>query len=238
MFNLKKTTAFSFAILLLPLLTGCPSSSSSSSSSSNSLIGTWKTCVEANLEIDVDDVDTEMTYEFSSNSSYFLSLDDYVTVDGSCGGDYQVRAFMTYNYSSNESGTTLSNTDFTNFQIQLSDAGIANATYSNLCGLSNWQAEIAQNSVSISADFSSTQTRYLFAIPDLPSDSDTEDELKNAGDFAPDLAPIITSWTAGESYCNAYQDIDINLGISFTISGDTLTLMNVDGEGTNLVLSK
>ena len=201
-------------------------------------MGTWNLCALGGEDEDGNpDGDTKVSLEFTGSGTLFQTIDDgYDTTDGSCGGDYERKTVTTQDYTTNSSGNTFSSSSLTDFQIQLSETGIAE--HNNLCGLSDWQIGIARTSESISTDFSSTQTRYLLAIPSLPSDVDTEEELKNIDDFSASSFASLVFFYLDDSYCSAFQDIDSNFETSFTISGDVLTVINYDGNGNDLPLSK
>ena len=238
-YEISKFTIFekSWIVILLTsilmLVTGCSSSSDSSSSSSgsnssgSSLIGTWAICSQG------DEEDTEILLEFENDGDYFMSTITYSTTDGTCASEYLEKNFLSYKYSTNSSNTAFTIDDLTDWKLELSDSGITDNN--NICGLNDWQGGYAKSSVAIEASFSSTKTRYLHAIPNLPDDGDTEQELLDAGDFDYGFLPLITYYYLNDSYCSAYQDIDHDEELAFTISENSLTITVPEG---TLILSK
>ena len=226
-YSSSKYSYKNYLIIVLALfvvsITGCSSSSSDSSSSSsgNSLVGVWVLCAEG------EDEDTEFIFEFENDGDYFSSFITYSTNNGTCGGGYQRKDLMSYKYSVNSSNSAFVIDEFTDWQVELSDDGITNNN--NLCGLNDWQGGYAKNSEALNASFSSTRTRYLFAIPELPDDGDTEEELIDAGDFDSGLIPNLVSYYIDGYYCSALQDIDHNEEMAFTVSGDSLTISAPEG---------
>ena len=213
---------------------GCGSSiksSNSSSSSTSNLIGTWAECMEGGD----DGSDTKNTFEFENDGDYFLTIQTYSTTDGTCSGEYEQKDFLSYEYSTNSSDTAFTINNVTDWQMELSDSGITNN--SDLCGLSDWQAGYAKNSVALNASFSSTEKRYFFAIPSLPDDIDTEQELLDSAEFNSMGGPLISyiNLSGDFYYCYAYQDVNHEEEFAFSISDDVLSITFPD---STLNLSK
>ena len=187
------------------------------------LIGMWDTGCTG----DGDGVSQQSTQEFGSDSS---KQEVVIYYEGDECESEDFRELYTGEFDLNENDEHSGEfwlTSSTSWHYQLNNAEmVGNSNNGYLCGLSNWQIGVAKAGQGPEThELNSTTTRYVFGIPDIPTDVDFSDiETDNYG-----------TEIYGDS-CYSFEDIDPSddsKKSQYSINDDTLTITSVEYDEEN-----